>query len=134
MESKTFGEIARYDASGRERLGELATFLEDLPADRLTFTRWYGEGKGCAVGLAAALNPWFQAQGLRLAQDQTGKICWPVYGGQSDRAAVADFFGLSQPELRALLDPEGYGGMLDPHPKSVARKIRTFLAEAVEAA
>ena len=23
MESKTFGEIARYDASGRERLGEL---------------------------------------------------------------------------------------------------------------
>jgi len=60
-----------------------------LTADRLTFTRWYGEGKGCAVGLAAALNPWFQAQGLRLAQDHTGKICWPVYDGQSDRAAIS---------------------------------------------
>jgi len=133
MESKKFGDIARYDASGRERLGELATFLEELPADRLTFTRWYGEGKGCAVGLAAALNPWFQAQGLRLAQDHTGKICWPVYGDQSDRAAVAEFFKLSQSELRALLDPEGYNGLLDPHPKSVARKIRGFLAEVVAA-
>ena len=133
MESKKLDDIARYDAPGRERLGELATFLEDLPADRLTFTRWYGEGKGCAVGLAAALNPWFQAQGLRLAQDKTGKICWPIYGDQSDRAAVAHFFGLSQADLRALLDPEGYNGSLDPHPKSVAKKIRAFLAEAAAA-
>jgi hypothetical protein len=133
MERKIFGDIARYEASGRERLDELATFLEDLPADRLTFTRWYGEGKGCAVGLAAALNPWFQAQGLRLSHDQTGKICWPVYGDRSDRAAVAYFFGLSQPELRSLLDPEGYDGLLDPHPKSVARKIRAFMSKAVAA-
>jgi hypothetical protein len=133
MESRKSGDIARYNASGHERLGELATFLDELPADRLTFTRWYGEGKGCAVGLAAALNPWFQAQGLRLAQDHTGKICWPVYGDQSDRAAVAEFFKLSQPELRALLDPEGYNGLLDPHPKTVARKIRGFLAELVAA-
>ncbi len=133
MECKIFGDIARYDAPGRERLDELASFLEGLPADRLTFTRWYGEGKGCAVGLAAALNPWFQAQGLRLAQDSTGKICWPVYGERSDRAAVAHFFGLSQTELRSLLDPEGYNGLLDPHPKSVARKIRAFLSEAVAA-
>lgn len=133
MERKIFGEIPRYDASGRERLNELAAFLDDLPADRLTFTRWYGEGKGCAVGLAAAHNPWFQAQGLRLAQDSTGKICWPVYGERSDRAAVADFFGLSQRELRSLLDPEGYDGLLDPHPKTVAKKIRAFLSEAVAA-
>ncbi len=133
MERKIFGEISRYDASGRERLNELAAFLDDLPADRLTFTRWYGEGKGCAVGLAAAHNPWFQAQGLRLAQDSTGKICWPVYGERSDRAAVADFFGLSQRELRSLLDPEGYDGLLDPHPKTVAKKIRAFLSEAVAA-
>jgi len=133
MESKYVGDISRYDASGRERLSELATFLEDLPADRLTFTRWFGEGKGCAVGLAAAQNPWFQAQGLRLAEDPTGKICWPVFGGESDRAAVAKFFGLGQDELRALLDPEGYDGTLDPHPKAVARKIREFLTEFVAA-
>ena len=133
MERKIFGEIPRYDASGRERLNELAAFLDDLPADRLTFTRWYGEGKGCAVGLAAAHNPWFQAQGLRLAQDSTGKICWPVYGEWSDRAAVSQFFGISQRELRSLLDPEGYDGLLDPHPKTVAKKIRAFLSEAVAA-
>lgn len=133
MESKTFGDIPRYDASGRERLSELATFLEELPADRLTFTRWYGEGKGCAVGLAAAQNPWFQAQGLRLTEDSTGKICWPVYAGESDRAAVAKFFGISQTELRELLDPEGYDGLLDPHPRTVAEKIRTFLTESVAA-
>jgi len=133
MERKFVGDISRHDASGRERLSELATFLEDLPADRLTFTRWFGEGKGCAVGLAAAQNPWFQAQGLRLAEDPTGKICWPVYDGESDRAAVAKFFGISQNDLRALLDPEGYDGLLDPHPKTVAKKIRTFLSEYVTA-
>jgi hypothetical protein len=133
MESRIFGDIPRYDASGRERLSELATFLEELPADRLTFTRWYGGGKGCAVGLAAAQNPWFQAQGLRLAEDPTGKICWPIYDGQGDRAAVAQFFDISQAELSALLDPEGYDGQLDPHPKTVAKKIRDFLKEAVAA-
>ena len=133
MESKTIGDIPRYDASGLERLSELATFLEELPADRLTFTRWYGEGKGCAVGLAAARNPWFQAQGLRLTEDSTGKICWPVYAGESDRAAVAKFFGISQTDLRELLDPEGYDGLLDPHPRTVAEKIRTFLTESVAA-
>lgn len=133
MEIKTFGDIPRYDASGRERLSELATFLEELPADRLTFTRWYGEGKGCAVGLAAAQNPWFQAQGLRLSEDSTGKVCWPVYAGESDRAAVSKFFGISQTELRELLDPEGYDGLLDPHPRTVAEKIRTFLTESVAA-
>jgi hypothetical protein len=123
MEIKYVGDISRYDASGRER----------LPADRLTFTRWFGEGKGCAVGLAAAQNPWFQAQGLRLAEDPTGKICWPVFGGESDRAAVAKFFDLSQEELRSLLDPEGYEGALDPHPRTVAKKIRAFLKETVAA-
>lgn len=133
MEIKYVGDISRYDASGRERLSELATFLEDLPADRLTFTRWFGEGRGCAVGLAAAQNPWFQAQGLRLEEDPTGKTCWPVFDGDSDRTAVAKFFGLSQEEVRTLLDPEGYDGMLDPHPKAVAKKIREFLAEFVPA-
>ena len=131
MQSRAFDDIARYDASGSERLAELAAFLDELPADRLTFTRWYGEGKGCAVGLAAAHNPWFQAQGLRLEQNAAGQICWPVYGGLSDRAAVGKFFGLDQSQLKDLLDPVGYKGSLDPHPKSVASKIRAFLAEKV---
>ena len=129
MKTKAFDKIARYNASGRERLMELATFLDDLSADRLTFTRWYGQGKGCAVGLAAALNPWFQAQGLRLEQDPSGRTCWPVYNGRSDRAAVARFFGLSLAQLSELLDPVGYEGALEPHPKFVAEKIRSFVSE-----
>ena len=132
METKAFDEIVKYDAPGRERLQELATFLDEIPADRLTFTRWYAQGKGCAVGLAAALNPWFRAQGLRLEQDNSGRNCWPVFGAQSDRAAVARFFGLSLAQVSELLDPVGYEGALEPHPKAVGRKIRHFLSERVE--
>lgn len=133
MEIKKLNEIARFEASGNERLVELAGFLEELPADKLTFTRWYGEGKGCAVGLAAALNPWFQAQGLRLEEDASSRSFSPVYRSRSDRAAVAAFFGISMSEMRQLFDPDGYDGALDPHPKAVARKIRAFLEETVTA-
>lgn len=133
METKDFDDIARYAAPGRERLIELADFLDEVPADRLTFTRWYGQGKGCAVGLAAALHPWFKAQGLRLEEDSTGQVCWPVYGAQSDRAAVAKFFGLTLVEMNSLLDPAGYDGALEPHPKQVAAKIRSFLDAMVPA-
>jgi hypothetical protein len=56
-----------------------------------------------------------------------------VYDGDSDRAAVARFFDISQADLSTLLDPEGYDGQLDPHPKTVARKIRDFLTETVAA-
>ena len=133
MENRVFDDIVQYQASGRERLIELADFLDELPADRLTFTRWYGQGKGCAVGLAAATNPWFQAQGLRLKEDSKSRTCWPVYAGESDRLAVSRFFGLSLAEMRELLDPVGYAGDLEPHPKSVAQKIRRFVSETVEA-
>lgn len=133
METKPFDDIARYAAPGRERLIELAEFLDEVPADRLTFTRWYGQGKGCAVGLAAASHPWFKAQGLRLEEDSSGLVCWPVYGAQSDRAAVAEFFGITLSEMKTLFDPSGYDGALDPHPKQVAAKIRSFLDAMVPA-
>lgn len=133
METKAFDDIARYAAPGRERLVELADFLDEVPADRLTFTRWYGQGKGCAVGLAAATHPWFKAQGLRLEEDASGQVCWPVYGAHSDRAAVAKFFGLTLSDMNSLLDPAGYDGALEPRPKQVAAKIRSFLDVMVPA-
>lgn len=133
MENRVFDDIVQYQASGRERLVELAAFLEELPADRLTFTRWYGQGKGCAVGLAAATNPWFQAQGLRLKQDAKSRTSWPEFAGESDRVAVSHFFGLSLAEMRDLLDPVGYDGDLEPHPKAVAQKIRQFVSQSVNA-
>jgi hypothetical protein len=115
--------VPGYRASGRERLAELARFLEALPAERLTFSRWYGDGVGCAVGLAAMLEPWFQAQGLALRHDENLKECQPVYDGRKDWRAVTAFFDLTQAEARELFAPHGYGE-LRPDPKRIAAKIR----------
>jgi len=127
MEQKARNDIPVHEASGQERLWALATFLDDVPADRLTFTCWYARGRGCAVGLAAAQNPWFQAQGLRLETDQGAGGYWPIYAGMTDRAAVSAFFGISLAEIRELFDPHGYQGAREPHPKRVAGRIRGFL-------
>lgn len=127
MEQKARHDIPVHQASGPERLHALATFLDDVPADRLTFTCWFAQGKGCAVGLAAAQNPWFQAQGLHLESDDGKGACWPAYAGRTDRAAVSAFFGITLAEMRELFDAQGYQGMREPHPKRVASKIRGFL-------
>ena len=129
MEHRARHEIPVHETTVRERLLELAAFLDELPADRLTFTCWYARGKGCAVGLAAATNPWFQAQGLRLESDNGRGGYWPAYCGRTDRAAVSEFFGISLAEVRELFDPHGYQGAREPHPKRVATKIRRFLQQ-----
>ena len=123
-------DIPTYDASGFERLERLASFLDDLSADALTFCCWYSQGKGCAVGLAAAMNPWFKAQGLRLESAESLKECRPVYRSHSDWQAVAAFFALSNEDARALFDRGGYDGQVRPHPRQVARKIRNHLRVA----
>ena len=127
MEHRARHDIPVHEAAGQERLLELAAFLDELPADRLTFTCWYARGKGCAVGLAAAQNPWFQAQGLHLESDYGKGGYWPAYGGRTDRAAVSEFFGISLADVRELFDSHGYQGAREPHPKRVASKIRGFL-------
>ncbi|MBH61539.1 MAG: hypothetical protein CL569_03625 [Alphaproteobacteria bacterium] len=71
-------ELKSYKASPRERLVQLADFLASLPENKLTFSRWYSQRGGCAVGLAAALSPWFQAQGPRLENMDSKKDCHPV--------------------------------------------------------
>ena len=85
------GDIPRYEASGQERLSHLVAFLETVQPGRLTFTRWFGDGRGCAVGLAAAFDPWFQAQGLRLEQDESLKDCRPVFRGCERLAGCRGF-------------------------------------------
>ncbi len=129
MEYKSPDKIPGYEATGHERLERLAAFIERLPADRLTFTRWYGQGKGCAIGLAAAMDPWFQAQGLRLEQDDSLKDCRPVYRGDADWRAVVRFFQMRPEHLPGLFDQTGYDGDVRPHPKRVADKIRSYLAQ-----
>ena len=124
-------ELKSYQASPRERLSRLAEFLATLPEGRLTFSRWFGQRGGCAVGLAAALSPWFQAQGLRLENTDSLKDCRPVFGERVEWDAVASFFALTPEEMKSLFDQSGYGGDARPHPAEVARKIRGHLASSV---
>ena len=121
-------DIPTYHASGRERLEHLADFLEDLGPDSLTFGFWYGQGKGCAVGLAAARNPWFQAQGLRLESKDSLKDCHPVYSRATDWGAISAFFEISTLQARQLFHQAGYDGELRPQPERIARKVRHMLA------
>ena len=124
----------RYVASGRERLGYLAAFLETVAADRITFSRWYGGGKGCAVGLAAVAEPRIQAQGLGLANEDSLKECRPVYAGKSDWEAVTVFFGISHQQATMLFTPAGYHGELRPHPLRIAARIRAAVVTESDSA
>jgi hypothetical protein len=123
-----------YRASGAERLARLADFLDEVPPERLTFSWWYGNGKGCAVALAAAEAPWFKAQGLALADDDKPTACHPVYDGATEWRAVSRFFEIGVDEARCLFASTGYDGNLRPRPHEVAGKIREFLAAKTLAA
>lgn len=127
MELKKLDRVSSYQASGSERLEQLAAYVESLPPGRLTLACWYGQGHGCAIGLGAAGDPWFQAQGLRLEGVGSLSDCRPTYRGQSDWGAVAAFFELSMAEARQLFDRRGYDGELRPKPQMVAEKIRRHL-------
>ncbi len=122
------GNIPRYAASGRERLERLVVFLGDVQPGRLTFTRWFGDGRGCAVGLAAAYDPWFQAQGLRLERDECLKDCRPAFGDAKDWHAVTKFFDISFDDARLLFGRAGYVAATRLHPRLVAERVLEHLA------
>lgn len=128
MEFNRRDDIPQYKASGRERLEQLAGFVESLPQGMLTFTRWYGHQRGCAVGLAAAFCPWMQAQGLRLANNGSLKECRPVYENEHEWRAVSRFFEMSPEDAASLFTTRGYDGDLRPEPARVAAQIRAYLA------
>ena len=130
MKLKDTGKIPHHRASGAERLAALADFVEGLPSGKLTFARWFGQGRGCAVGLAAVQEPWFLAQGLKLEREDSLKDCRPSYCGLSDWEAVAAFFGLTVAEARKLFDRIGHQGRIRPAPQEVAAKIRAHLARS----
>ena len=122
-------DLPRYEASARERLQQLAEFVETIAPEELTFTKWYGRGKGCPVGLAAATDPWFRAQGLGLRHSDNLKECQPIYRGFQDWRAVTKFFALSMDDAHNLFSQEGYAGNLRPDPNKVAENIRRHLAQ-----
>lgn len=128
-------ELRRHGGTGRARLARLADFVARQSPRRLTFARWYGLDSGCALGLAAAEDPWFRAQGLRLEPDPDSRTLRPVYDGMTDWAAVARFLELDVASARELLGPEGYSGRQRPDPRAVADKLRARLgADVTEAA
>jgi hypothetical protein len=116
-------------ATGRERLHMLADFVETLPPERLSLTRWFGFGKGCAVAWAAT-DPWFRAQGLRLEDSENLAECRPEFKNRTDWAAVASFFEITGEQAQQL-----FGGArgLSPAPAALAARIRAFLAERIAA-
>ncbi len=116
-------DLPIYKAPARERLERLAQFVEAVAPEVLTFTKWYGHDKGCPIGLAAATDSWFQAQGLGLRHNEILKECQPVYLDFQDWRAVTKFFALSMEDARNLFSWEGYGGELRPHPRRVAENI-----------
>ena len=116
-------------ASGRERLAMLAEFVQTLPEERLSLTRWFGFGKGCAVAWATT-DPWFRAQGLRLEAADSVAGCRPEYRQRTDWAAVATFFEISEADAQRLL---GGAAGLKPDPAALAARIRGFLAERAAA-
>ncbi len=124
------GSIPRYAATGRERLERLVAFLDDVRPGQLTFTRWFGDGRGCAIGLAAAYDPWFQAQGFRLERDESLKSCRPVFGDAKDWHAVTSFFDVSFDDARLLFGRAGYPSATRLHPRLVAERVREHLAHA----
>lgn len=128
MKHQRRADIPNFRASGRDRLNRLADFLDNVPAGMLTFTRWYGDGHGCAVGLAAAQDPWFQAQGLTLAGFGKLKECRPVYEGLSEWPAVAEFFDISIAEALEFFTAGGYGGEVRPPAHDIVQKLRAHLA------
>ena len=126
------GEAGR-GSTARERLRSLAGFLKTIEPDRLTFSRWYGSGKGCAVGLAAMLHAGMRAQGLSLANEECLRRCRPVYDGKSDWEAVCAFFGISHAEATTLFTSKGYGNDAQPHPHRIAARVLAFLSGAAPA-
>lgn len=134
MQYTPINRIRTYQAPGEERLAELAGFLDSLPDGMLTFSRWYGHGRGCAVGLAAVHSAWMKAQGLQLADDASLKDCRPVYAGLSDWGAVAAFFEIDLETANRLFSRAGYDGDMRPHPRAVAAAVRRHLATVPVAA
>ena len=130
MKHLRHADIPQFRASGRDRLNRLSEFLDNVPAGTLTFTRWYADGRGCAVGLAAAYDPWFQAQGLTLVGHGTLKECHPTFDGRSEWPAVAQFFDISLGAALELFTAGGYGGKMRPPARDVVQKIRAHLAKS----
>ena len=114
------------------RLTHLITVLERVERERLGFNmeKWYADrvpcGTVCCAGGWAALDPVFNAEGLRTHHF----ISTPNFDDHAGYEALGMFFGLNRGCCRSLFDPHAYNlHSCDIRPHHVIANIREMLAE-----
>lgn len=113
-----------------DRLLVLAAFLDTLPPEKLDMGVWAEKQKcgtvACAVGWACQI-PEFQEAGLRVEWDKD-ECAVPVFGVVCGWATPAVFFGLPITCVHYLFDSELYEANAAVSPRTVAARIRDFVA------
>lgn len=150
------------DAIYVERLTRLAELVEKIPVEEFEMSAWFKTGPscgtiGCAAGWAA-LDPWFQDQGLRLIVEWSGRT---VHRGRKPKVTkmdtlyfniglnqgkgksthwigskgLAEFFGITDEESEGIFTPLAYRARRKPGfekgkilPQEVVAQIRKVLA------
>jgi hypothetical protein len=121
-----------------DRLLKLADFLETVPRKAFDISSWVSskatmpEGErpgdcgfaGCAMGWAAHAKLF---RGLTMERGYI--IDYPAYRGFDGFEAAMTLFSIGDSEATSLFDIGGYESR-NPTPKTVAKRIRKFVAEA----
>lgn len=113
----------------RERLERLEALLRRIAKRprKLGFDlrTWKCGTAACAIG-HAAMDPWFQKQGLILT-GTSGDIEWPAYKRWTEFEAAAAFFGVKDNVAYELFGPAAYEDADLTNPLAVADRIRALL-------
>lgn len=116
-----------------ERIAELLRTVAQTPVNErpqeFDLEKWYCLTSACAIGLAA-LNPWFQKQGLCLQREDKEGPYIPVFGRFEGFEAVEKFFEISNLQSRLLFFPDEYSPCDWGNPLAVARRVESLLLEA----
>lgn len=123
-----------------ERLLRLADLLDGVRPRLFNLGYWYdGPGKyhgkmhdakkpecrtvACAAGWAAC-DPWFKKRGLSLSKDNS-----PRYRGKVGFRAVRSFFGINEDDAGRLFMASASPAYTKTRPRTVAMRIRRFVAD-----
>jgi hypothetical protein len=96
-----------------ERLTRLAELLDRVEPNKFDMNRWFSKTDcgyvACAAG-HAALDPWFQSEGLYLgfADDEEYLHSIPCYGYKMDDEALAAFFDITNEQVSYVFMPYSY--------------------------
>ena len=128
----------------KERLLRLADLLDGVRPRMFNLGTWYTASEkrfgqyhdsdnpdcrtvACAIGWAAS-DPWFRRRGLRLVLGQCG-YTEPVFKTKRGWTACEHLFGLDPLNAVFLFMAECYSAEGRTQPRTVAKRIREFVAE-----